>query len=655
MATPAKTPARPAIRPYRDFLTPSLHRRFTNAALLSFATSYVVAIAMAPSSLLWFWFPISATGLRAVLIFISMLLVYVVRVAFLHVGTRQYPSPFSRFLGSITKWRPYYTALWYALSAWLFAEVYIYSAPAKAQLNIVDAGKPYERPHLNERPIWFRSLFIMLGVYQTVYHVWWDFDQVSISSTRGSGSQNDIVAFIKAQSGRVIQHALRTMIISTPIFTFVYTLLLRRYIWRWTYIATSVTFSLPKFQKMSAFPPFFGDLFVAYWLWGYTLVMLWSIANTAFDTYIAHPPLNKKGEPLSADSKDPNGTLLAGLKGKREYLRTSAFAELLLIAQEDIPRRQTLFKELDRAGGSTWTQIVTICLGQLHGITTRINDVRNPPSPTPPMPEQVPGDVNHLPRMAPPIKEGNILTSSPPPASRFAADVGSFARSHGSYPEPQNPVSPRARKLLTASAHRFLSEDQQRALSQSGLSNSIQNYALDFVRLPYIGPLFRTTFDRQASIVVVGDPNTGGTSKTVILNAVSALSILASYITAEDSYGKASRDIANIIRTHVGTITAMEDFVAWLQPHWTDVEFKDKKVTDIDEIVKALKEGLRNTLDIFENYSELGLSLKEKRIAKEKAGMNNTDDIFIETVSDSTVRADMRERRRRTGHGSTVV
>lgn len=41
------TPVVKRARPYRDFLTPALHRRFTSAALLALAVCYVDAVWMA--------------------------------------------------------------------------------------------------------------------------------------------------------------------------------------------------------------------------------------------------------------------------------------------------------------------------------------------------------------------------------------------------------------------------------------------------------------------------------------------------------------------------------------------------------------------------------------------------------------------------------
>ena len=89
---------------YRDLLTPALHKRFSSAALITLVICYAEAILIAHKSsselgphiqeclkfdimtVIWFWFPIGPAGIRTLLIFISVLSVFVLRVAQLHLG-----------------------------------------------------------------------------------------------------------------------------------------------------------------------------------------------------------------------------------------------------------------------------------------------------------------------------------------------------------------------------------------------------------------------------------------------------------------------------------------------------------------------------------------------------------------------------------------
>jgi len=130
-----------AVRPYRDFLTPFLHRRFTNAALLTLALCYVEAVWMGQWGIFWQWFPLGRAGLRTLMLFVSILSVYVLRIAQLHVGARTTLSPFHTFQQRVFSFNALQTLAWYTFSAWFFCEVYIWSTPADAKMAMVDPGK----------------------------------------------------------------------------------------------------------------------------------------------------------------------------------------------------------------------------------------------------------------------------------------------------------------------------------------------------------------------------------------------------------------------------------------------------------------------------------------------------------------------------------
>ena len=95
---------RPAL--YKDLLTPALHRRFTGAAGIILLICYVESVLIGDKSscelkhwhgaakhssdlysVFWSWFPIGTAGIRTLLLFISALSVFVLRVAQLHIGT----------------------------------------------------------------------------------------------------------------------------------------------------------------------------------------------------------------------------------------------------------------------------------------------------------------------------------------------------------------------------------------------------------------------------------------------------------------------------------------------------------------------------------------------------------------------------------------
>ena len=101
------------IPPYKQFLTPALHRRFTGAAIVICAICYAEAVLIGEKTsckkaapligrhanfLADFWscLPIGFAGIKTLLLFISALSVFVLRVAQLHLG-RGAPQISKRF------------------------------------------------------------------------------------------------------------------------------------------------------------------------------------------------------------------------------------------------------------------------------------------------------------------------------------------------------------------------------------------------------------------------------------------------------------------------------------------------------------------------------------------------------------------------------
>lgn len=649
-ATATSTALKPAVRPYRDYLTPCLHRLFTNAALVGLVACYVASVLMSPWSLFWSWFPLGPTGARASLLFISVLCVFILRIANLRVAARQASSSASDLVGCLFTKGAYKTLVWYMLSSFLFCETYIHSTDHSKELNIVDSSKPYERSLLNERPIVLRTSFLLLAVWQTGYHLYRDLDQV-----KGSlhvSSPPDPIGAIRAEANEILQHATRSMMLTPIPAFFAYTLFLRRTIWSCTFTFSRSIFSnLPKYQKPSTIPPFLGDLIFLYMGWGWVLVAIWGVSNAAFNAFLAQAPLDKKHRPLSSGSKDPNGTLLNGLRSRKEFATASAFAELALIVRDDAARRQTFFKELDRTGGSTWSQLVIVCLGQLQGVSKRIVDFTNPISPTlqPVAPEMQPGVISHLPHIAPPLKQADVYANAPPPRHPHIAAFGSFAKVTGSHPGAQYSISLRARNVVLAAVDRVLTPEQQQAFSESSIAKMFRHYWIEFVKLPYIGAPFRQTFARRVSAVVIGEPASGGASLRLLSNAITSLAQLVVCASTEDPWGKAHKDVATIMRTYSATISTIEDFTAKLKPHWTDVDFSSRKAPEVEELVRIQTIGLKIMLEAYEGYSELGLTYKERRIAREKTGMGKDEaDPFISEARGGD-RVEMRELRRRNG------
>ena len=143
-------------RLYREFLTPALHRRFADAATAVLAVCYVESISIGNKSsckppfiklateliliafaVLWSWFPLGPAGVRTLLLFLSALVIFILRVSQLQLGPRTTISPIKTFTQALIQVNTYRTFAIYLFSAWWFSEVYVWSASQGADLKLV--------------------------------------------------------------------------------------------------------------------------------------------------------------------------------------------------------------------------------------------------------------------------------------------------------------------------------------------------------------------------------------------------------------------------------------------------------------------------------------------------------------------------------------
>ena len=620
-------------RPYKDFLTPALHRRFVRAALLCLATCYVTSLLISRPSLLWIWNPLSWTGIRVLLLFIACLAIFIVRVANLHCGTYITASPVQSVVETAGSWKGAHTLALYTLSAVFFGEVYIWSHGEAANLGWVDSGKSYERVRLNENPIFMRALFIILAAAQTAIHLGRDDDRIPIPTQDEDPTQQQ-----QAQSrpkplqdllDRAPAIGFRTLRLSVPAVAFtlpVYFLLLRKVLWPYFYSIGRTFFAqLPPSSRptgLTHLPTLTWQCFSSTWM----LITLWEVSNAAFTVFVTRTPFNRAGQPLTGDerSKDPNGSLISGLKSRKEVPKTFAFWELSLICAFFDARRKTIYTEVDRQGGSTWTQVSKLCLDEIAAIQERIQGAQQAPPPPPqpsqsqsPSPQQQQQQPLGLPRIADRGVQNGDVWAKPPPD--FVQSVGNVAKSLGQSPNAPNPVVPRAKRALEWSADRMLSKEEQARLSTEGLSKEAGGLVTRFLRTP-VGEPFRQTFARRVQAVVFGTPYGKGLN---IIHASRALSMLGRWSLKEDDYGQVAKSVALIIRTYTEAITAIQGFVQGLKPDWTDVCFteQERDVKEVREVVGVLKQGLEEVLLAFGEYaSAVGLSKKELREARDLFG-----------------------------------
>lgn len=480
---------------------------------------------------------------------------------------------------------------------------------------------------MNERPILLRSQYVFLALVQAAIHLYQDYDLIRLpqnTPTKSPSSQ------LRDSLRPIALHSLKIVSFVSLTGPFVYFAVWRSLAWSLALKIGRSLFFLPKTTRPSGLTDPMSIMF-RFVCSSFVLVCLWELSSRAFAIYTAQEPtkkdkLTKKDIPLTNDAKDPNGSLISGLKAKKEVPRTMAFWELCTITQKFEERRKTLFVDVDkmgvsieRAGGSAWTQISNLCLAEIQAVSQRIQDFNGP---QPPKFETRPEPLQTLPKISSrEVRDENIYTTAPGPRTGLEAierTVGSVAKHYGQSPNNGNPVSPRAQRLLEYGANRVLSKEQQEQFSRAGLTGQANGLVASVIRTPF-GMPFRQLFARRVNSIIFGSPFSNA---TVIIYAVRAICGLAVFSLTEDKLGQVQKDIRTIIRTLIISIQNVDKFVRTLPAHWTDVDFKgDRRVEDVDALLVALRDGLNEIMTTFGDYaSNLGLKRDEILLARQLSG-----------------------------------
>ncbi|KAL6234186.1 hypothetical protein BDW75DRAFT_241293 [Aspergillus navahoensis] len=643
-------------RPYRRILTSALHRRFVHASALSLLVCYAISVLIGDkSSLFWALFPLGSCGIRTVLLFISPLAIFVLRVGQMHVGSRTTSSSFNTFQ-HLFPLHLIQTFGWYIFSAWWFSELYKWSSPISAHLEWVKRGSPHERATLNERPIYIYTYHLLLAVAQSLAHLYNDYDRVPIAITNKPANGADQKTHPRQPISKRLQEGLQLAVrdgllrstVVAAVCPVVYVFFLRRPAWGYTMSFAKLFWDFP---RSAADPPSLilpvKPLLIARTMFsGALLVLCWQTTNLFFSIFLSQEPL-KRGQPLTSEAKDPNGSLLNGLKAKKETVRAFAFWELCFISQQFPDRRKAIFNDIDREGGSAWTQILQSATEVIQGISTRINEQKSSHTSTKPSPAETKSEptLRTLPRLTDPVKEGNIFAASPKSTTtqgKFGDGFSSTLRSLGESPDWTPKARARARDVFDRASSAVLSpERKQKLLSSSqdlklltGASSTrpenIHPILIQLLRSP-IGLLIRQPFARRLSGTVLGAPTA---SLSSIIDAIESLTRLLIASLKEDPYGKVQTDVPAIVRLFTETVTTLDTYAhVELDVHWTDAAFPPssdpaaqaaaRRVSDVELIIDSLRASLKNLLAAFSPYfNDVGLVGKELRLAKEAAGFD---------------------------------
>jgi nucleoporin NDC1 len=221
----------------------------------------------------------------------------------------------------------------------MFSEIYIWSASKDADLNRIKLIPRTDRITLNEKPIYLTSFLFFLALAQTGFHLYEDYDRIDmpVVKTKPKNSTEPAAKIIhpavqlRARIPELAQKSIKRSVTVATMAPFLYSIPLgiypysvRQCAWSFTRSWAKIFWSLPKSSSLPTNRPFHWSVLLATVVAGFLVTMLWEVGNAAFSIYVAQEPL-KGDRPITFESRDPNGSLLTGLKGKKLQTRVSCY------------------------------------------------------------------------------------------------------------------------------------------------------------------------------------------------------------------------------------------------------------------------------------------------------------------------------------------
>jgi hypothetical protein len=145
---------------------------------------------------------------------------------------------------------------------------------------------------------------------------------------------------------------------------------IRGWAWHSTLLVARLFWNIPKASEPSRLPPFHYTLLWRSLVFSVLLVCLWELANSVFDAFVAQEPL-KHDNPLTSESLDPNGSLLNGLKSRKETVKVGRIYLMvdsrMLISERYLHSGNCCISASDlKIGGRKSSPTLTVQEGQ-HG------------------------------------------------------------------------------------------------------------------------------------------------------------------------------------------------------------------------------------------------------------------------------------------------
>lgn len=213
----------------------------------------------------------------------------------------------------------------YFISSLLFCPIFLKAYSDDTALHWI-VYRNGDRARLNEKPLFLAFYFTSCAIVQAVSHICKDQDKLNLGEAKGfgkkenkgSGTISQVLAKLPSVASEAAFRALAALLTHLALYHLVF----RSFAWGWALFFFRMFYNLPKTNMLPpATPATFHTLKMSI-SGGFLLFVVWQAANVAFSSFMAREPL-KNGKPLTADSRDPNGSLLNGLKSKKATIRVS--------------------------------------------------------------------------------------------------------------------------------------------------------------------------------------------------------------------------------------------------------------------------------------------------------------------------------------------
>lgn len=159
-------------------------------------------------------------------------------------------------------------------------------------------------------------------------HLFFDKDRLTLGVVKtGNGAKQggngiQLLQFVKEAGPNVVIKGATLAAGSVVLSMIIYPIVLRGFVWRTALFFLRPFYNLPRTNMLPSTAPFSFWTLGQCFLVGFMLSFVWLAGNEAFSTFLVREPL-KNGQPLTSESKDPNGSLLNGLKSKKLAIRVS--------------------------------------------------------------------------------------------------------------------------------------------------------------------------------------------------------------------------------------------------------------------------------------------------------------------------------------------